>query len=186
MTESYSATFRTKSHRRHSGKLTTVCMELTNPDPSLGIGFEDLATIGQRWSLTPSPMLSDVCLSDPWWLHPSSTGTSSSNIFFMAIWDVRNGCYRTHQLSNFQRTSLHLGHNNYFSMLAEVVPLKEVKISNMIKFIKHHILYRFGVPNELSMTMDPNLSVKHFRGFVTSSRSKVCLQQHTIQLLTVL
>jgi len=34
----------------------------------------------------------------------------------------------------------------YFSKWAEVVPLKEVKISNMIKFIRHHVLYHFGVP----------------------------------------
>ena len=35
---------------------------------------------------------------------------------------------------------------NYFSKWAKVVPLKEVKTSNMIKFIKHHVLYHFGVP----------------------------------------
>jgi len=35
---------------------------------------------------------------------------------------------------------------DYFSKLVEVVPLKEVKTPNIIKFIKHHILYRFGAP----------------------------------------
>jgi len=35
---------------------------------------------------------------------------------------------------------------NYFSTLAEVVPLKKVKISDVLKFIKHHILYCFSVP----------------------------------------
>jgi len=35
----------------------------------------------------------------------------SSNVLFMAIWDVWNENYRTYQPPNIQRTSLHLGHN---------------------------------------------------------------------------
>ena len=34
---------------------------------------------------------------------------------------------------------------DYFSKWAEVVPLKEVKTSYVIKFIKHHVLYHFGI-----------------------------------------
>ena len=34
----------------------------------------------------------------------------------------------------------------YFSKWAEAIPLKEVKTSDVIKFIKHHVIYRFGVP----------------------------------------
>jgi len=39
-----------------------------------------------------------------------------------------------------------LATTDYFSMWAEAVPLKEVKTSNVIKIIKHHILYHFGLP----------------------------------------
>ena len=35
---------------------------------------------------------------------------------------------------------------DYFSKWAKVVPLKEVKTPNVIRFIKHHVLYCFGVP----------------------------------------
>jgi len=35
---------------------------------------------------------------------------------------------------------------DYFSKWAEVIPLREVKTSDVIKFIKHHVVYRFGVP----------------------------------------
>jgi len=35
---------------------------------------------------------------------------------------------------------------DYFSKCAKVVLLKEIKTPNVIKFIKHHELYRFGVP----------------------------------------
>jgi len=38
-----------------------------------------------------------------------------------------------------------LAMTDYFSKWAEAIPLKEVKASNTIKFIKHHVLYRFGV-----------------------------------------
>jgi len=38
---------------------------------------------------------------------------------------------------------------DYFSKWTEVVPLKEVKTSNMIEFIKHHVLYRIGVPRRI-------------------------------------
>ena len=35
---------------------------------------------------------------------------------------------------------------DYFSKWAEVIPLKEVKAVDVIKFIKHHVIYRFGIP----------------------------------------
>jgi len=47
MIESYSATFHTKRHRRHSGKLVTVRTELTNPDLSLGTDSEDLLLLDE-------------------------------------------------------------------------------------------------------------------------------------------
>jgi len=35
---------------------------------------------------------------------------------------------------------------DYFSKWAEAILLREVKASDVIKFIKHHVIYRFGVP----------------------------------------
>jgi len=52
-------------------------------------------------------------------IGPISPPTSKGNRFILAITD-------------------------YFSKWAEVFPLKEVKMTNMLKFIKHHVLYRFG------------------------------------------
>jgi len=75
---------------------------------------------------------------------------------------------------------------DYFSKCAEVVPLKEVKTLNVIKFIKHHILYHFGVPRWIVYDNEPNLLAKHFIGSVINSESKVCHQRHTIQLLMTL
>jgi len=33
--------------------------------------------------------------------------------------------------------------------MAEVIPLREVKASDVIKFVKHHVIYRFGVPRRI-------------------------------------
>ncbi|ONK72758.1 uncharacterized protein A4U43_C04F22860 [Asparagus officinalis] len=38
---------------------------------------------------------------------------------------------------------------DYFSKWAEAIPLREVKTKNVIKFIKHHVIYRFGVPRRI-------------------------------------
>ena len=38
---------------------------------------------------------------------------------------------------------------DYFAKWAEVIPLRKVKIFDMIKFIKHHVVYRFGVPRRI-------------------------------------
>ena len=37
----------------------------------------------------------------------------------------------------------------YFSKWSEAIPLREVKTSDVIKFIKHHIIYRFGIPRRI-------------------------------------
>jgi len=38
---------------------------------------------------------------------------------------------------------------DYFSKWAEAIPLREVKTSDVIKFIKNHVVYRFGVPRRI-------------------------------------
>ena len=93
--ESYSDAFHTNRNRRRLKKLMMVHVELTN-DLNSETSLEDMATIGRRRSLMSSPMLSDAMPVDPWWLCLSSTRTSLSNVLFMAILNMGNGCYRTH------------------------------------------------------------------------------------------
>src|SRR5436853_7940493 len=38
---------------------------------------------------------------------------------------------------------------DYFSKWAEAIPLREVKATDVVKFIKHHVIYRFGVPRRI-------------------------------------
>ena len=38
---------------------------------------------------------------------------------------------------------------DYFSKWAEAIPLVKVKTSNVVNFIKHHVIHRFGVPRRI-------------------------------------
>ena len=64
----------------------------------------------------------------------------------MSIRDVGNRHNRTHHPSNTQRTSISSSNNRLLFKCMEAIPLKEVKMSDVVKFIKHHVLYRFGMP----------------------------------------
>jgi len=75
---------------------------------------------------------------------------------------------------------------DYFSKWAKAIPLREVKASDVVKFVKHHVIYRFSVHDGLFMIMGPSSSARLFRGYATSSEFRVCLQRHTIQPLTAL
>jgi len=46
---------------------------------------------------------------------------------------------------------------DYFSKWAEAVPLIEVKTSNVVNFIKHHVIHHLVSLGGLSMIMVPNL-----------------------------
>ena len=54
---------------------------------------------------------------------------------------------------------------DYFSKWAEAIPLKEVKTSNVIKFIKHHVLYRFDVPQRIIYNNGPQFVSQAFQRF---------------------
>jgi len=46
-------------------------------------------------------------------------------------------------------SSIILAITDYISKWAEVVPLAEVKTKNVINFIKHHVIHRFGVTRRI-------------------------------------
>jgi len=48
--------------------------------------------------------------------------------------------------SSFKGHQFILAITDYFSKWEEAIPLKEVKTSDVIKFIKHYVVYRFGMP----------------------------------------
>jgi len=168
--ESCSNVFHTKGHRRHSKKLMTVYTELTNLDPSLETGLEDLVITGWRWSLTPSSMLNDA-------MPVRSTVTLSikhQDIFIQHSLHgpLRYGEWMLSVLSALQ----HRGHRfilaitDYFSKWAKVVPLKEIKTPNISKFIKHHVLNHFGVPWRIIRDNRPQFISQAFQKFYNKFR----------------
>ena len=126
-------------------------------------------------------------LPSPWWFHSSSTRISSLHNLYLAIWDVRVYIVGPISPPSSKRHWFILAITDYFYKWAEAIPLREVKTSDVIKFVKHHVIYRFGVPRWIVHDNGgPNSSVWLFRGSATSSESRVCPQRHTTQLLTAL
>src|SRR5436190_4831073 len=54
---------------------------------------------------------------------------------------------------------------DYFSKWAEAIPLREVKTSDVIQFIKHHVIYRFGVPRRIVHDNGPQFVSYSFQRF---------------------
>jgi len=59
---------------------------------------------------------------------------------------------------------------DYFSKWAEAMPLKEVKTSDMIKFIKHHVVNRFGMPWWIVHDNEPQFVNQAFQRFCNKFR----------------
>ena len=124
-------------------------------------------------------------LSDSWWLHSLGIGhlrpTSSSWPF--EIWGMNMVGPISPSSSKGHQFILTI--TDYFSKWAKVIPLREVKTSDVIKFVKHHVLYLFGVSRRI-VHEGPSSSAKPFKGSAISSEFKLCLQRYTIQPLTTL
>jgi len=59
---------------------------------------------------------------------------------------------------------------SYFSKWAEVIPLREVKASDVIKFIKHHVVYCFDVPQRIVYNNGPQFVSQAFQRFCDKFR----------------
>jgi len=59
---------------------------------------------------------------------------------------------------------------DYFSKWVEAIPLREVKTSDVVKFIKHHVLYCFGVPRWVIHDNGPQLFSQAFQCFCNKFR----------------
>ncbi|KAJ6853186.1 uncharacterized protein M6B38_251595 [Iris pallida] len=59
---------------------------------------------------------------------------------------------------------------DYFSKWAEAVPLAEVKTSNVISFLKHHVIFRFGLPRRIIHDNGPQFASQAFYRFCDNHR----------------
>ena len=59
---------------------------------------------------------------------------------------------------------------DYFSKWAEAVPLAEVKTMDVVNFVKHHVIYRFGVPRRIIHDNGPQFASHAFYRFCNKFR----------------
>ena len=182
MTGSCFAVYHKKRHRRYWKKRMTAWVELINLVRSLGIDSEDWGIIGQKWSLTPSLRQTMSRLSGPCDFIHQAPGylRSTTSTWPFEMWGMDVVGPISPPSSKGHRFIL----TDYFSKWAKAIPLREVKSSDVIKFVKHHVIYRFGMPRRIIHDNGSQLSAKLFKGSATSSESRVCPQRHTTQPLT--
>ena len=108
-----------------------------------------------------------LCAIFPW---SPGTRISSPYNFFLAIRNMGNGCDWSYQPTFIQRASVYPNHNHYFFKWAEAIPLREVKTSDVIKFIKHHVVYRFSVPRQIVHDNRPQFVNQAFQRFCDKFR----------------
>ena len=170
MMGSSSATCHRRRHKKYSKKRMMVCVELISLAPSLGIDSEGWVLLAKDdpWRHRLRQTMS--CLSGPWWHHPSSTRTSLLYNFNLAIWDVGDGRVGPISPPSSKGYRFILTITDYFSKWAEAIPLREVKTFDMIKFVKHHIIYRFGVPWWIVHDNRPQFVSQAFQRFCNKFR----------------
>jgi len=83
----------------------------------------------------------------------------------MVIRSMENWCHRTYQPLINKRSWFILAITYYFSKWADAIPLIEVKTSNVVNFIKHHIIHRFGVPRRIVHDNGPQFVSQAFYRF---------------------
>ena len=59
---------------------------------------------------------------------------------------------------------------DYFSKWAEAIPLREINTFVVIKFIKHHVVYCFGVPQWIIHDNGPQFVSQAFQRFCNKFR----------------
>lgn len=81
----------------------------------------------------------------------------------------RNGYYQT--VTPFSCRHLFiLIITDYSSTWAEAIPLKEVKIIDMVKFIKYYVIYRFDIPRRIISNNGPQFTSRAYSRFCDKFR----------------
>jgi hypothetical protein len=57
---------------------------------------------------------------------------------------------------------------DYFTKWVEAIPLKKVRLENMVEFVKEHIIHRFGIPQTFTTDQGTQFTSSEFRDFAKS------------------
>lgn len=55
-----------------------------------------------------------------------------------------------------------------FTTWVEAIPLRTVTSKNMVDFVKEHIVYRFGIPQSITIDQGTIFTSEEFRDFATN------------------
>jgi IS30 family transposase len=62
---------------------------------------------------------------------------------------------------------------NYFTKWVEAIPLKKVTSENMVEFVKEHVIYRFGIPQTITIDQGTQFTCSGFMEFAESMGIKL-------------
>ncbi|KAK1677931.1 hypothetical protein QYE76_038779 [Lolium multiflorum] len=95
-------------------------------------------------------------------------GNAGYNQIFMAPEDIHKTAFRVPgAVGLFEYVVMTFGLKNadYFTKWVEAVPMKKVKSEDVIKFVKEHVIHRFGIPQTITTDGGSVFISKEFRKF---------------------
>jgi len=146
MTVFYSVAYLTLKHKRYLRKNTMVYAKLVNQVWGSRIDCTNSIINSQPWYPMQLNMHKIVKPVKSRRFYTSTSRATSPDYCFMAIWGMGNRYCRTYLPLINERLSVHPSNNWLFLEVGWNYILIEVKTSNVVNFIKHHVIHRFGVP----------------------------------------
>jgi len=166
MTVSYSVAFLIQKHTKCLKKHTTAYAELISQVQKLK---DRLHRLEYYWPT----MIADVIqyarrykacqIHIDFKHHPSELLHPTIASCLLEVWGI--DVIGSINPSSIKGHQFILAITNYFSKWAEDIPLVEVKTSNVVNFIKHHVIHRFGVPRRIIHDNGPQFTSQVFYRF---------------------
>lgn len=164
MTGYWSLAYPKMKHRSNHKKLMVACMVLTISDlSSEKIAYEKLEYDNRHCTIWKKGVMH---VKNSCWLPSPTIEILTSHSHFMAIWRIGIDVVGAITPPSSKSHRYILAITLYFSKWLEAISLKEVKASNVVKFIKNHVIYRFGIPKWIVHDNEPY--------FVGQSFYKLC------------
>ena len=126
----------------------------------------DLAIIGQPWSLTQLKIQECVRPVKSMQIHTPTPRSTPLHSCFIAIWSMEIDVIGPISPPSAKDYRFILVITDYFSKWAEVVPFVEVKTTNVVNFIKYHVIHWFGVPRRIIHDNGPQFASQSFYRFL--------------------
>ncbi|KAK1682140.1 hypothetical protein QYE76_042988 [Lolium multiflorum] len=123
--------------------------------------FDDI----KRYLTTP-PVLVPPQPDRPFYIYLSVADTSIASVVVQLYEGVeRVVFYLSRRMLDAETRYPEVEKLYYFTKWVEAVPMKKVKSEDVIKFVKEHVIHRFGIPQTITTDGGSVFVSKEFRGF---------------------